>query len=140
MRLLTGISPDRQILYTHTPSEPILVLGAADILYGSDTSWSPILDTFNKRLCESGLIEKGLIGELAARILLLIARDFAAPGDAASRKRDILKLVPLLAFFDQLFGVKTWCGEGFRNTFLTAYVNFTHWVVTKDALPMVPDE
>jgi hypothetical protein len=63
-----------------------------------------------------------------------------APEDAASRKWDILKLVPLLAFFDQLFGVKTWCGEDFRNTFLTAYVNLTHWVVTTDALPMVPDK
>jgi hypothetical protein len=86
MRLLTGISPDRQILYMYMPSEWILVLGAADILYGLDTSWSPILDTFNKRLCESRLIEKGLICELAAQILLLIACDFAAPGMLPAKK------------------------------------------------------
>jgi len=36
MRLITGISTDRRIFYTYSPSEPILVLGAVNILYNTD--------------------------------------------------------------------------------------------------------
>ena len=32
MRLFTGVSDDRRALYTYSPSEPALVLGAVDII------------------------------------------------------------------------------------------------------------
>jgi len=77
MRLLIGVSSsDRQVLHTHSPSEPVLALGAVDILYKEAGLWKPVLNTFSKSLCESGLVDKGFIGELAARTLLLVARDF----------------------------------------------------------------
>jgi hypothetical protein len=142
MRLLTGVSSDHRVLYTYSPSEPVLVLGAVDIIYKKAKRWGPVLNTFSKHLCEAGLVEKGLIGELGARTLLLIARDFTAP-KASGEGRDLLKPVLLMDFLDQLFGNKTWSGvdrahieNGFHNT----YVNFTHWVVTKDPLPEVPDQ
>jgi hypothetical protein len=140
MRLLTGIASARRTLYTYSPSEPVLVLGAVDILYKKDQSWGPVLDTFSKRLCEAGLVEKGIIGELGARTLLLIARDFAAP-KRPDGGRHLLTPVRLLDFLDQLFGNSRWCGhrKKFTKAFSDSYVNFSHWVITKDSLPEVPD-
>src|ERR1700722_13051512 len=72
MRLLTGMSSDHQAFYTRSPSEPVLALGAADILYREAGRWAPVLKTFCKRLCEGGLVDEGLLGGFAARTLLLI--------------------------------------------------------------------
>ncbi|KAF8325743.1 hypothetical protein F5887DRAFT_1289437 [Amanita rubescens] len=144
MRLVTGISDDRRTLYTYSPSEPILVLGAVDILHDpkDDKLLGRVLDTFSKRLCSTGLVEKGLIGELGARILLLLARDFAAPM-VPGRGRNLLSLVPLLTVIDTLFGNTTWAGEHrteYDKAFGAAHVNFTHWIVTKDPLPEKADQ
>ena len=143
MRLITGISDDRRTFYTYSPSEPILVLGAVNILHDpkDDKLLGRVLDTFSKRLCSAGLVEKGLIGELGARILLLLARDFAAP--MVGRGRNLLKHVPLLTVIDTLFGNTTWAGEHrteYVKAFGAAHVNFTHWIVTKDPLPEKADE
>jgi hypothetical protein len=145
MRLLTGISPDRRVLYTYLPSEPILVLAAASIIY--KRGWKPILDAFSKRLCRAGLVDKGLMGELAARILLIIARDFATQKHKVVKYisiPDLLKPVSLLDFLDHLFGTNLWCGSADRIHFVAAfsdmYVNFTHWIVTQDSLPEKPDQ
>jgi hypothetical protein len=98
----------RRGLYTHSPSEPALVLGAVDILYETPGRWAPILNTFGTTLCDSGVVEKGLIGKLGARMLLLVARDFSAP-KSSNKVPDVLQLVPLMYFFDTLFGNTTWC-------------------------------
>ena len=145
MRVITGISADRRTFYTDSPSEPILVLGAVNILYNAeDKRLGQVLDTFSKHLCSSGLVEKGLIGELGARILLILARDFATPAERG-RGPNLLRPVRLLAMIDVLFGKTTWTGtdvhrEAYNKAFGTAHVNFTHWIVTKDPLPEVPDQ
>jgi hypothetical protein len=144
MRLITGISDDRRTFYTYSPSEPILVLGAVNNLYNIEDAkrFGRVLDTFNKHLCSAGLVEKGLIGELAARILLLLARDFAAPVKRG-RIPNLLKPVPLLKVIDTLFGNTSWTAEHrskYEEAFRTAHVNFTHWIVTKDPLPETPDQ
>ena len=44
-------------------------------------------------------------------------------------------------FLDTLFGNKTWCDPHrteFSNAFDDTYVNFGHWIVTKDPLPAAP--
>jgi hypothetical protein len=144
MRLITGISGDRRAFYTYSPSEPILVLGAANILYNTNDGrrWRRVLDTFSKQLCSAGLVEKGLTGELGARVLLLLARDFAAPM-ADQYNRNLLKPVLLLDMLDVLFGNITWTGtdrKKYNMAFEAAHVNFTHWIVTKDPLPETPDQ
>jgi hypothetical protein len=140
MRVLTSVSSDGREFHTHSPSEPVLVLGAIDILYKTP-GWAPILNTFCTTLCEGGLVEKGLLGELGARMVMLIARDFASP--RRNKISDVLQLIPVMNFFDKLFGNDTWCG-GNRADFVMAfrytYVNFTHWIVTKDPLPEEVDE
>lgn len=143
MRLLTGMSSSRQAFYTYSPSEPILVQGAVNILHREKKPWGPVLKTLSKSLCQVGLVEKGLIGELSARTLLVIARDFTAPKTAGSNVPDLLQPILLLNFLDNLFGNDNWCGnhrDSFVRAFGTTYINFTHWIVTKDALPQIPDQ
>ena len=144
-RVITGISADRQIFYTHSPSEPILVLGAVNILHSTGKAkrlrW--VLDTFSRHLCSSGLVEKGLIGELGARILLMLARDFATV-DESWPGPNLLKPVRLLKVIDTLLK-ETWAGsndyrEAYDKAFRTAHVNFTRWIVTKDPLLEMPDQ
>ena len=90
----------------------VLDLGAVKCLYQIKDNkrdymllWQ-VLDTFSQHLCSAGLIEKGLTGELGAQMLLLLARDFAAP----ERIPNLLKPVPLLDVIDTLFGNKSWVG------------------------------
>ena len=145
MRLITGISADRRTFHTYSPSEPILVLGAINILHntGDVKRLGRVLDTFSKHLCSAGVVKKGLTGELGAWVLLLLARDFATPVEGR-RGPNLLRPVRLLAMIDVLFGKTTWPGtdvhrEAYDNAFRTAHVNFTHWIVTKDPLPEMPD-
>jgi hypothetical protein len=144
MRLLIGLSDNGAMFYTHSPSEPMLALGSAHLLYDTASQvGDPLLPTtirtFSVDLCSAGLVEKGIMGELAARTLLLVTRDFASP--MQSGHRDLLKPVRLLDFLDRLFGDK-WAGDErpkFDTAFAHAYVNFTHWIVTKDPLPLETD-
>lgn len=141
MRLLTGFSATGDICHTHTPSEPILALGSAHLLYDQSEThcWARVLSTFSHDLCSAGLIEKGILGELSARTLLLIARDFAAPQVTQKSQKNLLKPVGVLEFLHHLFGHDSWAAPDdqskFENAFRNAHVNFTHWMVTKDPMP-----
>src|ERR1700730_13056516 len=78
MRLVTGFSTNQSLFYTHTPSEPTLVLAAISLLYKDKSKRYPAsLAKLSRDMCSAGLIEKGLLGELAVRVLLLTARDHA---------------------------------------------------------------
>jgi hypothetical protein len=143
MRLLIGLSDNGALFYTHSPSEPMLVLGGSHLLYDMTKEQLSIsLKTLCDDLCSAGIVEKGIMGELAARTLLLVARDFAAP--TQDHHRDLLKPVRLLDFLDTLLD-KDWAGSEqsdrfkFDTAFAHTYVNFTHWVVTKDQMPVEPD-
>jgi hypothetical protein len=142
MRLLTGFSTNQALFYTHTPSEPTLVLAAISLLYKHDGKQYPAsLDTLSRDLCSAGLVEKGLLGELAARILILTARDFTSSRD--NFPFGFLKPIPLLSFVDKLFGTPTWAGtnrDSFQMAFEDAHVNFTHWTTTRDPLPEKPSK
>ena len=142
MRLLTGFSTNYDRFYTHSPSEPILVMGSIDILYNTShpNRLRQVLNTLSQDLCRAGLVEKGVLGELGARALILIARDFAAPSH--SRGRDLLKPVPLLHFLDTLFGKDIFTRsdkQKFDDAFGAAHVNFTHWISTRDSIPEEAD-
>ena len=139
MRLLTGFSPHSDTFYTHSPSEPVLVMGSIGILYNTPEPerLRHVLNTLSKELCGAGLVEKGILGELGARILLLVARDFAAPLHSLRDGRNFLKPVPLMHFLDTLFGKNIFGPsdrQKFEKAFGNAYVNFTHWINTRDSL------
>ena len=136
MRLFTGFSTIYDSMDTDSPSEPILVMGSIDILYNTSQPdrLRRVLDNLSKDLCGARLVEKGVLGELGARMLLLIARDFAAPPHP--RGRDLLKPVPLLHFLRTLFGRDIFTPSDklkFDNAFGKAHVNFTHWISTPDS-------
>jgi hypothetical protein len=141
MRLLTGVSTRSEFFYTHSPSEPILALGSAKLLYESPGNLGTALETLASGLCSAGLVENGTLGELAVRTLLLIARDFSSSGQA--RWRHLLQPVPVLDLLETLFGHNNWTVpeemKSFQEAFGSAYVNFTHWIVTKDHMPESPD-
>ena len=138
MRLLTGIAAKSEGFYTHSPSEPVLVMGSIKTLYEKPDLLPKALNTLSKDL-SAGLVEKGVWGELCARTLLLIARDFAAPDSGSLRGRNYLKPVPLMLFLDKLFGRALFNNpsdrQKFEDAFGKAYVNFTHWISTKDPIP-----
>ena len=117
----------------------MLALGAALVLYNKDCDvLGKVLNTFCKKLCQAGLVEKGLLGELAGRILLTVARDLAASKKPNGYTPNLLTPVLLMDFLGKLFGDESWCGrhqDNFRKAFEGTYVNFTHWVVTKEPLP-----
>ena len=139
MRLLLGLSDNGALFYTHSPSEPMLALGASSLLYDTKKQLPDSLKTLSVDLCGAGIVEKGIMGELAARTLLLVARDFTVT--MKDQNRDLLKPVLLLHFLDKLLG-KEWAGKKrpeFDTAFAHTYVNFTHWIVTKDKLPVEPD-
>jgi hypothetical protein len=144
MRLLTGFALDQQTFYTYSPSEPMLALAATQLLYNHKNDvLGKVLDTFSKNLCEAGVVEKGLLGELAGRILLTVARDLAAPKKPNGYSPNPLIPVLLMGFLDKLFGNESWCSphrDDFQNAFKNTYVNFTHWIVTKDPLPEIPSQ
>ena len=140
---LMGISYEQRTFQTNAPSELMLALAAARLLYTENTVLGTVLDTFNHNLCEAGLVEKGHLGELAARILLTVARDLAAPKKSFASDRDLLQPVPLMGFLDKLFGDNEWCithRNDFDKSFKDTYTNFTHWIVTKDPLPEDPSQ
>jgi hypothetical protein len=141
MRLLAGLLPNSERFYTHSPSEPILVMGSIDILYNTPDPdrLRQVLSTLSRDLCSAGLVEKGILGELGVRTLMILARDFAAPRH--SHGRDLLKPVPLLGFLDTLFGRDIFTPSDrvkFEKAFGEAHVNFTHWMITRDAIPKKP--
>ena len=56
MGLFTGFSAQSQRFYTHSPSEPILVMGCIDILYNIPDPDCPrqVLRTLSRDLCSTG--------------------------------------------------------------------------------------
>ena len=144
MRLLTGVATNSNGFYTHSPSEPILVMGSIDILYNRKPDLlGQVLNTLSQGLCGAGLVEKGIWGELCARLLLLIARDFTAPRHPLRKSRNLLKPVRLMDFFRTLFGRDIFDPSDqpkFDKAFGNAYVNFTHWISTRDPIPEEPDK
>jgi hypothetical protein len=77
------------------------------------------LKTLNKSLCGAGLVDKGLLGELAGRILLLLACDMAAPrrGRIAA---NLLMSISVMAFLNQLLGKEGWC-QPYENEYTGAF-------------------
>jgi hypothetical protein len=148
MRLLSGFTTHWRITYarTNSPSEPMLVVGSVKHLYShpGHHNLRLALATLAYDLCSAGLVDKGVLGELAARTLLLIARDLASTQDLSSTQEHweyILKPLPLSQLLKKLLGHEEWMGsnngdrEKFTKAFQNAYVNFTHWMVTKDHMP-----
>lgn len=118
MRVLTGSLP-RGIVSTVAPSEPILALAATHILTrngltGDTSMYKRALSTLVEELILQGcVVERGLQGELLARLILVVTRDYALPrnGDipivyrcSADADEPAIETINLSKFLTDLLG------------------------------------
>jgi hypothetical protein len=140
MRIAHSIVKTRAYMRSSYPSEPILAEASARIL----NKWREqrvrdIDPTFYiaGAAVRKDLVSQGEVGEVAARLLLMNARDRAAVADNGGKQPVIFsKHVPLITFLKELFakdvveGIldKEGCdGRPFREVFKNSVVNFTHF-------------
>jgi hypothetical protein len=140
LRVCFSTTPDRSWAFTGYPSEPLLSCVAAILLHGA--SLTDALKVLKEKV-DGGMVETGQSGELASRLLLLIAKDMyvrsylstdtiSAPdydGTADAELMDCQK-VSVINFLEYLFGDGFWSMAGMdaKTTFQHAYINFSHWV------------
>lgn len=94
MRVLIGAS--NGIVSTCAPSEPMLAIAAASLLNTSGRVYAEALQFLIQTLILQGLVlERGMQGELLARILLMVARDRAlVNGDTVSAAPIVVQSAP----------------------------------------------
>ncbi|KAH7919076.1 hypothetical protein BV22DRAFT_1134113 [Leucogyrophana mollusca] len=148
LRICTGTTEDRAWRFTSYPSEPFLSCVAADLLHESPGRLGDTLKTLTRKV-DSGMFEIGQSGELASRLLWLLAKDkyvrdkvhsevahpyihqpSAGPWDV--ELIDCQK-VPVIPFLEYLFGdqFSSTISSTAKTAFKDAYINFSHWVSMK---------
>ncbi|KAK7448932.1 hypothetical protein VKT23_013664 [Stygiomarasmius scandens] len=160
MRFLVSTSQNRMKQYSTYPSEPVLSHAAASYMHSEDNLVKS-LDVLSSRI-SSGLIQAGELGELMSRLLILIARDFAAihaydigvrvkpnfperyhqyykpfPSTPGLQYFAYLRPVPLLLVLCILFGDE-WIlsNPGCIKAFERAYISASHWIrMAEDVAP-----
>jgi hypothetical protein len=137
-------------MVTVTPSEPIVAEAVADLLC-LGTNWSVSINTLATHLLSRGLVEKGMKGELFARLLCILARDIhlkatANLADPLADPFPYAKTFSVNDFLQSLFGsgwfeeikqFEPWVSQtraskgskstSFYNAFEKGSMNFTHF-------------
>lgn len=166
LRLITGYDETLGLIYTVSPSEPVVADAAAGYLMektlsgGNGYVWSKVIRLMVDILLSGGLVGKGLKGELYSRLLFILASDFAretAPGSsidfAPSRPLRVTDLFGTL-FGENYTTIAAYAppikpsirfeteggpaGTKFQDVFKHAYTNFTHFTFTREKLPNDP--
>ena len=126
------------IMATITPSEPVVAKAAMEFLCENASNWNMSIHTLAMELLQKGLVEKGLKGELYARLVLTLARDCVWKVQSCQ--------TPTFTVDQFLTGLYA---DGHHNLFqsipaelLHARMNFNHFVptsenLTPDVLPEV---
>ncbi|KIK15021.1 hypothetical protein PISMIDRAFT_337486 [Pisolithus microcarpus 441] len=141
LRVCIAITDDRNWSFTTYPSEPFLSCAAASLLHAEGN-----LDSFLKALevkILSGMVDVGRSGELASRLLWLLAKDLyvrrtplqslvlpAVDGQEWNSELADCQMISVLNYFCFVFGDDFWdrAGKKARKAFKNAFVNFSHWV------------
>ena len=83
LRIVVGMDQEDRIFRTITPSEPVVAHTAASLLMGSIGStsgepmmWKRCIEYLADTLLAGSLVEKGLKGEIYARIIFILTRDY----------------------------------------------------------------
>ncbi len=130
MLVVTGMRQTRGIIYTLTPSEPVLAIAAMALLRPTDT-WARSIRTLNSELLGKGLVDKETKGELFARLLVVLARD-AIPSALPPAP---MPLFTVRDFLQQLFDARFHASlERVDASVLNALLNFTHFTATAENL------
>ncbi|KAI6033314.1 hypothetical protein EDC04DRAFT_2214485 [Pisolithus marmoratus] len=152
LRVCISITEDRNWSFTTYPSEPFLSCAAAALLHEGCN-----LDTFLKALEEkilSGMVDVGQSGELASRLLWLLAKDLyvrrtplhglvipAGDGQKWNSQLVDCQMISVIEYFHFVFGDNFWdlAGEEAKGAFKDAYVNFSHWVSMDENISVPKD-
>lgn len=127
------------LLSTVTPDEPIVADAAAAVLMKGGQQvgyiWSDCIQTVASELLSRGLVEKGLKGELYARLMCVLAVDFARHGNV--RPDDVQfsysTTVPTLLFLTRLIG-----DENFKQLATEPWLTHPRRALRKAATPHNP--
>ena len=142
LRICIGTTLDRRWRWTNYPSEPLLSCVAASNLHEDPNTLQRalgiLLDAVNR-----GMIDMGQRGELASRLLWLLAKDLyvraSAPEQHATKPKNWnenlldCQMIPVVDWLVFIFGSQVWDEENSqasdaRKKFKNAYLNFSHWV------------
>src|SRR5205814_574508 len=141
-------------MVTITPSEPIVAEAVADLLCRTEDdrySWTNSITTLVDNLLSRGLVEKGIKGELFARLLCVLARDFhlmkvkqrdtlfpyAQPFSVKDFLRSLFSdqwLQNIMEYTPTKPNTRMWEGSQtarFDKVFDGGYMNFTHFTHTR---------
>lgn len=90
LRIVKSADPVTGDLFTRTPSEPLVAYASMQHLAGHRNRrvWPNSLRTFTNNLLSPGVIDKGIKGELFARLLFTLAHDSCFHGDIGRRYYD----------------------------------------------------
>ncbi|KAG1799086.1 hypothetical protein EV424DRAFT_1559508 [Suillus variegatus] len=155
LRICFSTTEDRMWSFTGYPSEPILSCVAAMILHRTPSDVNFVLGILKKKI-DGGMVEIGQSGELASRLLLLLAKDLFVRKDPpngviwdllynGSGDAELIdcRKVSVIDFLEYLFGQTFWSRtvKEAKAAFQHAYINFSHWVsMTEFISPPVPDQ
>ena len=135
LRICLATTLDRTSRFTSYPSEPLLSCVAATNLHRTAQSLEKSLEE-PLNLTNAGMIDMGQPGELASRLLWLLAKDLfnrtrQDVANAFPSKWDQplvdCQMIPVVDWLEFIFGSSIW-DDGVRKTFRNAYMNFSHWV------------
>jgi hypothetical protein len=143
LRVCSAVTEDRTWKFTSYPSEPFLSCVAAGLLHHSESTLDDTLRALKDKV-DSGLFEIGQNGELASRLLWLLAKDMFvrkvlhanAKGIRCNSGQEFIDCVrvPVIAFLEYVLGdlftnaLDEGEARGARKAFANAYINFSHWV------------
>jgi hypothetical protein len=143
MRVVISIHQPTGNLHTVTPSEPILAKAAMEHLCNPDAigNWPNSVKTLTRGLLQQGLIEKGLKGELFARLVLILAHDSIRRYGAIPGNLDRIDLERMPTFTVEKFLMALYAEDHHQSIskidsrILQAKMNFTHFTSTQANLP-----
>ena len=142
LRVCLATTLDRNWRFTSYPSEPLLSCVAASNLHAEPKMLGEALGTL-LNIVNSGMIDMGQRGELASRLLWLLAKDLFIRKQAKNVVTEMptswdghladCQMIPVVDWLEFVFGPRIWDEENTqmslaRKTFEDAYVNFSHWV------------
>ena len=99
LRFVTALGTSGWI-ETSTPSEPVIADAAAGLLMREDsakrTIWAKSIRVLAEQLLGKSLVDKGTKGELYARLMCILARDYLLQGKVRSKGILLFSAVQLL--------------------------------------------
>jgi len=139
LRICLATTLDRSWMFTSYPSEPLLSCAAArDLHEGPEKlALGTLLNVVN-----SGMVDVGQRGELASRLLWLLAKDLFirtrakivnnTPSSWVEHLIDC-QMIPVVDWQEFIFGPEIWDKDGTQaplahDMLKDAYLNFSHWV------------